>query len=435
MQTPAAQPDSRANACAGRRQHWAVVLAGVLFARLFINHPMIVQTYGTLLVPLSLQMHADRGALSMALALHLFCMGLVAPAYGVLIDRFGVRRVLVPCLLVTGILLACVSRVESLQALIAAYALMGLAGAAAAPTAWSKLVTMVIDKRRGLALSALTTTGGVGGALMPIVAGALIAAFGWRGTYVWLGLMMILGTVPVLLAVTSPAGPIGVRLQRSTNSSLMQILSRRQFWAMVVPACAIGVSVSGLAVHYIPMLLDRGVPLQQATALNALPGLMLVATALVFGYFLDRTRPALAGTVLSFISATGFLMLALGDGLVVVIGAALAGCAGGAEIGLVAYLCTRYFAPEDFGKTYGLAFFFWVLSQSVGAAAFGFGYAATGNYLAPLLVTAGALVLAPLALTWLGPYLFHGPAVRPADSSGHDKDRPQGAVRAARSGK
>ena len=404
------QPDLRATTRDAPRQHWGPVLAGVLFARLFINHPIIVQTFAALLVPLALETHADRAQLSVALALHLLCLGLVSPVYGMLIDRYGVRRVLVPCLLLTGGLLASVAAAPNLGMIIALYVLMGLAGAAAAPTAWGKLVTAVIHSRRGLALSALSTTGGIGGALMPMLAAALIAGFGWRATYICLGLMMILGTVPVLLAVAPRAPPPPVRASDKEGSGFLQILRRPQFWAMIVPASAIGISGSGLAVHYIPMLLDRGASLQQATAFNALPNLMLVTTALVFGYFLDRTRPALAGIALSFVSAGGFLLLALGSGWGAVVGASLAGCAGGAEVGLIAYLCTRYFAPEDFGKTYGLAFFFWVLSQSAGAAAFGYGYTTTGDYLVSLLASAVALVLAPLTLSQLGPYLFHGTA-------------------------
>ena len=410
-------PEMHAAPSSPLRHHWASVLGGVLFARLFINHPIIVQTFAALLVPLALDMHVDRGSLSLALAGHLFCLGLVSPVYGYLIDKYGVRRVLVPCLLLTGLLLICVSAAPSLEVIIVLYLAMGLAGAAAAPTAWGKIVTSVIHKRRGLALSALSTTGGIGGALMPMAAAALIATVGWRATYVCLGVMMILGTVPILLAVTPRIVPQPTHAGASSGSSFKRILAQRQFWAMVVPGAAIGVSGAGLAVHYIPMLLDRGMSLEQATAFNALPNLVLVVTALLFGYFLDRTRPARAGIALSYISAFGFLLLAFGEGLTVIIGAALAGCAGGAEVGLIAYLCTRYFAPEDFGKVYGLAFFFWVVSQSVGAAAFGYGYTETGDYFVPLLASVGMLVLAPLALTQLGPYLYEGSAGSKADTA------------------
>ena len=394
----------------GLRHHWASVMGGVLFARLFINHPIIVQTFAALLVPLALDLHVDRGSLSLALAGHLFCLGLVSPIYGYMIDRYGVQRVLVPCLLLTGLLLISVSAAPNLEVIIVLYLAMGLAGAAAAPTAWGKIVTSVIHRRRGLALSALSTTGGIGGALMPMVAAALIATVGWRATYVCLGVMMILGTVPILLAVTPRIAPHPTMAKISSGSSFKRILARRQFWAMVIPGAAIGISGSGLAVHYIPMLLDRGMTLELATAFNALPNIVLVVTALLFGYLLDRTRPVVAGIALSYLSAFGFLLLAFGERAVIIGGAAIAGCAGGAEVGLIAYLCTRYFAPEDFGKVYGLAFFFWVVSQSVGAAAFGYGYTLTGEYLMPLLASVVMLVLAPLALTQLGPYLFHGPA-------------------------
>ncbi|WP_333605221.1 MFS transporter [Novosphingobium sp.] len=411
------QPEMHAVPHRPLRHRGPIVLGGVLFARLFINHPIIVQTFAALLVPLALDMHADRGSLSLALAGHLFCLGLVSPIYGYLIDRYGVRRVLVPCLFLTGLLLIGVSAAPSLEVIIVLYLAMGLVGAAAAPTAWGKIVTSVIHKRRGLALSSLSTTGGIGGALMPMAAAALIAAVGWRATYVCLGVMMILGTVPILLAVTPRTVPQPAGAKTSSGSSFKRILARRQFWAMVISGAAIGVSGSGLAVHYIPMLLDRGMTLEQATAFNALPNLVLVVTALLFGYFLDRTRPVLAGIALSYLSAFGFLLLAFGEGMTVIVGAAIAGCGGGAEVGLIAYLCTRYFASEDFGKVYGLAFFFWVVSQSVGAAAFGYGYTVTGDYLAPLLASVAILVLAPLALTQLGPYLFHGSGNSSADDS------------------
>lgn len=406
----------------GPRHGWLPAFAGVMVARLFTNQPMIIATFSALMIPLAQATGAERGVLSLALSAHLICIGLGAPLYGFLIDRFGVRRVLVPCLIATGALLASLSFSASLWVILGVYFVTGLFGAAAPPTGWAKIVTLVVRRRQGLALSAITTTGGVAGAVMPVVAAILIERYGWQGAYVWLGALMVVGTVPILLFVTpdSPRTPRPASdRDDGSRSSFLALLRRKQLWALIVPAVFIALAVSGKHVHFIPMLVDQGETLRRATAFNIIPNMTLIIGALTFGYFLDRMRPAVVGTILCLVSAAGYLMMSLGSSLLLIVGSSLAGCAGGAEVGLIAYTCTRYFAPQDFGKVNGILFLAWTVGQSLGASIFGFDYELNGSYLTALLGCALALALSPLSLAFLGPCLYPATPDMGASPVGH----------------
>jgi MFS family permease len=64
----------------------------------FSTGPLLQFTFRVFLQPVSEALHADRGQVSLALLTALCLSGVLAPAVGRLVDRFGVPRISVPAI-------------------------------------------------------------------------------------------------------------------------------------------------------------------------------------------------------------------------------------------------------------------------------------------------------------------------------------------------
>ena len=88
---------------------------------------------------------------------------------------------------------------HSIWIFMALFAVTGVVATGQTPSSYTKAVTACFDQKRGLA-QALTMTGvGIGAIVLPLVAAALLTAFGWRGAYVGIALIVAAVAIPALL--------------------------------------------------------------------------------------------------------------------------------------------------------------------------------------------------------------------------------------------
>src|SRR5689334_8349381 len=176
---------------------WIVVVAAT---GLSIGYgPVIIYTFGVFFKPVSEEFQWTRAETSMALSLSLVAMVLAMPVIGRLVDRYGARRVILPAAIIFGVSLISFS-VSSLGRwhFYFVYLVLGLIGAGTAPVPYNSVLSHWFDKKRGLALGLATIGIGLSTVIMPSLAHALITAFGWRGAYTLLGLLVVVVTVPVV---------------------------------------------------------------------------------------------------------------------------------------------------------------------------------------------------------------------------------------------
>jgi MFS family permease len=176
---------------------WWVVLWSAV--GLFWGVPISVYSFSVFFKPLMEEFHAGRAAVSLAYTLKLIAAALCAAPIGWLTDRYGPRRVI---LISTGIfgslLLANRLFSGSIAQFYCFYVLLGFSVGGVGPIPYGSLVSHWFDRLRGLALG-LTMLGiGLGAVIMPSLAQALIARFGWKTAYSILGASALLISGPVV---------------------------------------------------------------------------------------------------------------------------------------------------------------------------------------------------------------------------------------------
>jgi len=178
-------------------------------------------------------------------------------------------------------------------------------------------------RKRTMAMALISGSVGIGGFIFTPILSMFVHAFGWRQAAFACGIVfMVVGMPLALLVRRSPESigllPDGDRVQagaadanqhgRATeeiNFSLAQALRTSSFW-FIVGATAIRVIIlSAINVHYVALMVWKGVSEQRAAYFLAAQAFMSVPSHLLFGWIGDRLhKPKLMATcmVLAFLS-------------------------------------------------------------------------------------------------------------------------------------
>ena len=397
----------------GLRSRWWIVLASVL-GLLVGNGPVMQFTFGTLLPSITRQFGWSRGLVSSAMVVGLWMTGITTPVVGRLVDRFGIRAVALPAIVVFSLATASVAWVPASPAVFTAlYALMGLGAAGQTPLIYAKAISARFDHQRGLALGIAMAGVGLGAALVPQFAQEMIGIAGWRGAYAGLGVLTFVLAFPaVALFVGRPAADQqvvvqGVSIVTMPGLSGMEALRTARFWSLAFSFFIVSGTTGGVISHLVPLMSDRGVSPQIATAMMGVAGTALIGGRLLSGFLLDRIHAPYVAAVFFLAPLMGIIVLLRTlrpEGAA--LGTVLVGIGVGAEVDLIAFLLSRYLGMRSFGEIYGYFFSIFMLGAGLGPFAMGVSYDRTGSYKLMLVCFAVALALASLPMLRLGPYAY-----------------------------
>ena len=156
-----------------------------------------------------------------------------------------------------------------------------------------------------------------------------------------------------------------------------------------------GISVTGALVGTRKLYdhADRNPSLRMAQIASIL-GLSSVAGRLCVGMLLDRMPAPFVALGALAIAAFGVLLLYLFGLQFAPFAVALVGLAAGAEVDLVAYLCSRQFGTKAYGTIYGWQYSVFVMGYGFSPFLVGLARDYFGNYDVALLASAGSVALA-----------------------------------------
>jgi MFS family permease len=391
------------------RKSWHLVALTAL-GLTFAPNTLPVYTMGVFVGPFEQAFGWGRGAIQTAM---LFSTGLAvfcAPLAGELIRRWGIRNTILPG--IAGLSVACVLGAlmgGALWQLYAVYALMSLLGAGAGAVGWTTLVAGRFDKARGLALGIALSGTGLCSVLMPQIAAAALASWGWRGAYVILALYGVIVVLPLcflLLPRDHPqADSDASKLVQHAGVIVAEAVRSRRFWLLGFSTLCIYAVIGGIIPNLVPAFTDAGLSVQQAASIMSIFGMSVIGGRIAVGAVVDRVwAPAVAAAVM-VPAALGCVLIALGSTITgYAFAAALLGIATGTELDVLGYLVARYFGIADYARIYSRAYIFVAASAGIAPLVFGYLFDITGSYRLVLLLSAGLLIIGALGLLMLGKY-------------------------------
>jgi len=405
------------------------VVGGAVTGLFVCNGPVLGFTFGVFLKPIMADTGWHRSTASFALAFGGIFSALAVPVIGRMMDRWGIRRVALPGLVVYTLFMSLLGLAPSvLWIFTLLFALAEMTSAIQTPVGYAKAISAWFDRRRGLALGIAMSGVGLGGFVMPQLANILIERVGWRGAYVCLGLLTLAIAFPaVALWIREPRPGEGERHGAVAKAALPGTTAREaartpRFWILVAAFFLVAIAINGTFAHVGPLLTDRGLSTAAAAAILGVFGLATMTGRLLAGYLVDRIFAPHVATVFFLAPIAGFLFLASAMGALPTIGVVLMGLGLGTEIDLIAFLISRYFGQRAFGEIYGYFFMVFGLGSSLGRFLGGYIFDMAGSYNPALIGAAVALAIAVTLVNRLGPYAYPalhyiGPEPAPAPAT------------------
>jgi sugar phosphate permease len=291
----------------GRRNvHYAWVIAACAFLTMLVTAGTMGLP-GAFILPLSKEFGWSTAEISSALAIRLILFGLMGPFSAALIERYGVRRVilLAVSLLAGGLVLSL--RMTQLWQLLACWGLMlGLGSGLTALVLGAVVSNRWFTKHRGLVLGCLTASSATGQLVFLPLGAWLVQHQGWRFALVpsFCGLAAVgalvllfmrdrpsdLGLPPYgeAAVVTAPPPALQGAVARSF-SVLGEGARTRAFWILAGTFFICGLSTNGLVqTHLIAFCADFGMPPVESASVLAMMGAFDFVGTILSGYLSDR---------------------------------------------------------------------------------------------------------------------------------------------------
>jgi MFS family permease len=387
---------------------WRVVLAacfGVMagFGSLF------VYTFTVFVKPLGAAFGWNREAISLGFGIAAITVGLSSPLLGRLIDQFGPRRIILPCMTVfgCGITSLALLRPGIWQFYLICF-VIGVVGNGAGHLAFARSVSTWFEHRLGAALALVMVGAGLGAMILPVIAQTIVSRTGFRAAYISLGILSLLLGLPLSWRYIMDRGPAGQKSAPVAHSGVtwQQGIRSFTFWIIVVVLFVSSISMNGAITHLSALLTDRGITPGQAALCASMLGGSSVLGRVGVGWLLDRFFGARVALMVNLITAAGIFLLARANGFAAgAFAAALIGIGAGGEAAITPYLLTRYFGLRGFSTLYGFTWTFYAAAGAVGPVILGRAFDSTGSYASLLTILALALSFAAAMNLLLPQYL------------------------------
>ncbi len=273
-------------------------------------------SFSLLVGPMEAELGWSKTDLNGALTVGLLTTAVASFPVGYCIDRYGGHLLMTAGAVLAAGLLVSWSTVETLPAFYLLWAGLGLAIAMTmGEPVFAVLTVNVRDYRRAITYVAFVT-GLSSTAFIPLM-NLLIGWYGWRTALVILGLvyLAIAGSLnAVFLKGTRGTERAGLKdaVADAGPSPLRAALRRRAFWGLVVCFSVQTFAFSGLTYHIIPMLQEKGQPLDAIVAMLALYGPAQVSGRLVLHFFGERVSMRTLGSAAAPVLPLVLLLLLVG---------------------------------------------------------------------------------------------------------------------------
>ncbi|MFN3424712.1 MAG: MFS transporter [Novosphingobium meiothermophilum] len=404
------------------RAGWKVLAAGLVGVACGAS-PVPFNTIGFTIDPIHQETGWSVARISLGITVFGVVAALMAPVFGWLSDRIGVRRVAIASTVGFALSFGALGLVPatSIGWYFGAWLLVGLVGIGSTPVTWSRAINMWFHTSRGLALGLLLMGTSVCALTVPRLAVWLIGQWGWRGMYFGLALLPLLIAAPLAFLWFREPRPEELPLRDGqaailTGLSAGEALRSRRFWTLWISIALVALAYGGAHVHMPRIIGQHGLPPQTAAGVMGMIGVAVMAGRIITGMLFDRFwAPLVCLPILLIPALACWLLTGTAASEPTVLAAAfMLGFAAGAEADVIAFLASRYFGMAHYGKIYGLLYMPFGMLSGLSPAIYGAMRDASDSYDSALQLAAALFAIGAVLLLTLGRYPTFKPSETPA---------------------
>jgi MFS family permease len=387
-----------------RYRGW-LVAAAAMVGLMFGPSTIAILSFGIFMHPLEAAFGWSRPEVAIASTIVSYTAMVIAPLQGYLVDRYGTRPVIVPCVPLFALAVGAMYFLPAVHWLYyLAWIVLPVTGIGVFPLSYIRVVSSWFDKKLGLAIGIANAGIGIGNAALPLILNRLIRDHGWRVGFLGMAVLALAVTFPAVFFLIQEKPGTDTHTLAKTQADRQDFrlaVSSKRFRLMAMIFVLLGLVSTALVVHQIPLLIDAGLTPQRAALVQATFGIFVIVGRIATGLLIDLLdAPLVMMAWVLGAAATCLLYASDVTGNLVFLCGALLGMLIGAEFDVLGYLLKRYFGMHSFGKLHGIVFAVFQFGAGAGAALLPFIRQSTGSYREGLLLFAGAMLICVLLL-WL----------------------------------
>ncbi|MBI2849439.1 MAG: MFS transporter [Chloroflexi bacterium] len=339
--------------------------------------------------------------ISLAASLRGFETGLLSPAVGILVDRWGPRRLIFFGSIIIALGFLLLSRVTSLGMYYLAFIVIALGMSTCTGVVLMAAVANWFRRNAGLATGLVASGFGLGGLLVPVVT-ALIDTYQWRQAMVIVGL----GTLPIVLPLSlmirhkpekygyqpdgdtrettvNSDGTNQPEVSEEVNVPMKEVLKGRAFWQIAVSSACHSFVVGAVVTHMMPYLSSVSISRSMSGLVALVLPLASIGGRLSSGWLGDRFGSRTVFTASFFFMMAGLFLFGYSSAermwllapFVIIFSLGW-----GASVTSRITLLRRYFGRGNIGKVLGFNSGIMMLGNVSGAPLAGWAYDTWGSY-------------------------------------------------------
>lgn len=285
------------------RVHYGWVVASVTFLVLLVTAG-IRATPGVLMVPLESEFGWNRAVISAAVAINIALFGLIGPFAASVMERWGLRRVVLAALALLAVSVALTTMMRNQWELTLLWGILVGAGTGVTSMVLAAVIAnRWFDERRGLVMGALSAANATGQLVFLPLLASLVEQRGWRAAAVLVAVAAAVVFVIVLVLMRDRPEDLGLLPYGRSPADAAQprppalapiealrfAFSKPAFWILAGTFFVCGASTNGLiGTHLIPACHDYGISEVRAAGLLAMMGIFDILGTTASGWLTDR---------------------------------------------------------------------------------------------------------------------------------------------------
>ncbi|MCJ7791318.1 MAG: MFS transporter [Dehalococcoidia bacterium] len=402
---------------------WVVVAAAFCVALVAYG---VQYSFGIFLEPLSEDFGWSWALLSGAASLFMFSRGALAILTGWATDRYGPRITVAIGGFFLGLGLILTSQISAAWQLYLFYGLMAGFGLSVAFAPLVATVSRWFVSKRGLAIGIVLAGIGMGTVVMSPLARYLVATYGWRLSYIIIGLLAWIIVIPGALFLRRspedkgllPLGKVEAIASDDRNSSIAEkgdsltseragfslkdAAHTRAFWLLLAIIIFWSICVQMIMIHIYHHATDLNIPGVVAANFLVVLGIFSIIGRLVMGAVSDRLGGKLTLVICLVLQALAmFWLLRATDIWMLYLFAAVFGFAYGGCVPQLPVIAGEIFELKSIGAIIGVQMLGVAIGGAIGPLLGGYVFDVTGTYYFAFMVSGICTILALILLAFI----------------------------------
>jgi MFS family permease len=292
------------------RYRWVIVGVGAFMGCVAIGSIFSLPVFQQ---PISAATGWSRTGISLAMTLDFLTMGVASFGWGMMLDRFGPRVVLLSGSTLLGLGLVLASRAATIGQFQFLFGVLVGAGGGAIFAPLMATVTGWFDRHRSLAVSLVSAGMGVAPMTVAPIAAKLVLVYEWRFSLLLIGLAVWALLLPAAFLIRrAPALAVGSgRAQAAQpDMTVRQALTSPQFAVLALTYFLCCATHSGPLFHTVSYAISCGLPVMAAVSIYSVEGLSGLFGRVAIGLLADRfgaKRTFVAGLLVQAVAAGSYM--------------------------------------------------------------------------------------------------------------------------------